>query len=576
MPEIKIGRITCYNQKVKKFYLIASTLMLEVFFVSRFFRPITAINEDLGRHLLFGKIIFTQHFIPTVNLLSYTNPTFPFINASWLFELVYFLLSKIGGFNLLLFVSTIAIAAAFWGQIYYAFKRYSVLAILLTTPLYILLLSYRTDVRPEIFSALFMSIFLVVLYSTREKPSKKLFLLVLLEILWANMHIYFFVGPVFVGLFLVDDLIVNKFGFRQSSKLYLLTLLGVTAVTVLNPNGVNGAIFPITVLFNYGLPIWENQSIINLFTIYSQLVILLPVFTAVILYFLLVLGKRNTKPVDWLLVTIFSVAMVLIFRNVLLFTFATFTIFIKQLDFVLNKYFPKIKKTFFVPKSVFYLFSLSFLLIILIQGTVVALSKPLLADYFKETGDFLIENKIDGPIYNNFNIGGYLSYRIYPQLVYIDNRPEAFPKSFFKDIYVPMQNDPAIFDEEDQKYHFNVLVIRHWDGLATEDKLLSYFVNRSNFKIVYLDPYSVILLRQTTRNEAIISKHFITKEMINVVFTSDSQVLVRYLFFFKKIGWIDKEQEAFARLKQLDPKLQILGLYPLPSRQNQVLMEKIF
>ncbi|MDE2025335.1 MAG: hypothetical protein KGJ07_02490, partial [Patescibacteria group bacterium] len=58
--------------------------------------------EDLGRHLVLGKIIVTCHCIPKTNLLSFTNPNFPFINHHWFSEVIFYLFSGVFGINSLL------------------------------------------------------------------------------------------------------------------------------------------------------------------------------------------------------------------------------------------------------------------------------------------------------------------------------------------------------------------------------------------------------------------------------------------------------------------------------------------
>ncbi|KKT25633.1 MAG: hypothetical protein UW11_C0025G0017, partial [Parcubacteria group bacterium GW2011_GWA2_43_9b] len=40
----------------------------------------SAINQDLGRHLKMGEIIWQTGHVPITNLFSYTNPNFAFIN----------------------------------------------------------------------------------------------------------------------------------------------------------------------------------------------------------------------------------------------------------------------------------------------------------------------------------------------------------------------------------------------------------------------------------------------------------------------------------------------------------------
>src|SRR5947209_12011095 len=64
-----------------------------------FFHPVTAINEDLGRHLLLGQIIDKTQTVPRVNLLSYTYPQAPVINSHWLSDVVFFFIYQQSGFN---------------------------------------------------------------------------------------------------------------------------------------------------------------------------------------------------------------------------------------------------------------------------------------------------------------------------------------------------------------------------------------------------------------------------------------------------------------------------------------------
>ena len=61
--------------------------------------------------------------------------------------------------------------------------------------------------------------------------------------------------------------------------------------------------------------------------------------------------------------------------------------------------------------------------------------------------DFYKTNKIQGPIFNNYDIGGYLIFHLYPEKIFVDNRPEAYPTSFFQDVYIPMQENNDIWKE---------------------------------------------------------------------------------------------------------------------------------
>ncbi|PIP87416.1 hypothetical protein COW81_00305, partial [Candidatus Campbellbacteria bacterium CG22_combo_CG10-13_8_21_14_all_36_13] len=64
-------------------------------------------------------------------------------------------------------------------------------------------------------------------------------------------------------------------------------------------------------------------------------------------------------------------------------------------------------------------------------------------EYVDGAVNFVLENDIQGNMFNNFDIGGYLIYRLYPdRKVFVDNRPEAYPAEFFEKVYKPMQESP--------------------------------------------------------------------------------------------------------------------------------------
>ncbi|MDO8657194.1 MAG: hypothetical protein Q7K55_00530 [Candidatus Levybacteria bacterium] len=144
------------------------TFLIFIFLFTGFFHPITAITQDLGRHFLHGKIILETKQVPLTNLFSYTYPDFPFINLHWLSEVIFYITHQLVNYNGLLIFSTIIVLAAFSFVYFYKFKKANAFALAIISFLYIKILFERTDIRPEIFSFLFLSIFIVILYKNRE------------------------------------------------------------------------------------------------------------------------------------------------------------------------------------------------------------------------------------------------------------------------------------------------------------------------------------------------------------------------------------------------------------------------
>jgi hypothetical protein len=547
-------------------YRIFFVFLLVILFLAEFFHPITPLNVDLERYLLLGKIIAETHQVPATNLLSYTYPDFPYVNTSWLTGVIYYYLFVWGGFSLLIIFNTFIAALAFGLLVFYCSRKYPLtIATIFSVTIYLLLLGFRSEIRPEVMSMMCLSLFMVILLSYRKKgdlpvgrQGKLILFLIPLEMLWVNLHIYFFVGPFLVLLFFLDHLIAHRFKFKNV-RLYFLVLVGTIMAMFVNPNGIKGVLFPLNVFHNYGLSVLENQSIFTLFNMYHSPPVLLPVLVIVFLFGILFLARKNTRPIDWMLAIIFSLAAVFIFRNILLFIFATLPTFLTQLNFLINKYRPKVKNVPMPIYAYFYFLSLFFLAYIIIylvnkDGFGVSAQRTTAVD-------FIVYHNIDGPFYNDFETGDALAYRIYPQLVFVDSRPEAYPASFFKSVYTPMQDDPRIFEKLDITYHFNALLILYIIDVPGGHSLLKYLVNSSNFKLIYLDEYMVLLVRNTAANKELIDRYSIDKNGFAISSSESLEDLFHKYLFFDKVGWRREEEAVLVAMRKSDPELCVLKKY---------------
>jgi hypothetical protein len=132
-----------------------------------------------------------------------------------------------------------------------------------------------------------------------------------------------------------------------------------------------------------------------------------------------------------------------------------------------------------------------------------------------------------------------------------------------------MQNNPMIFKRLDQRYQFNAIVISYWDDTPWGYTLLAYLVNNSNFTLVHLDPYVIVLVRNIPANKAVVSRYQVTKKNIKLT-SQNSSELVHYLFFFEKVGWKDNVKESLTLLRENDPELCMLTKYPIEKTSINV------
>lgn len=506
-----------------------------------FFHPVYSITQDLGRHLKTGEIILNNLSVPKTNLFSYTYPNFPFINHHWLSEVVYFTLFQKLGFNGLLILNTMLALLSFGLIFSIANKKNRILSLLFSFLLYAPILFERVDVRPEFFSFLFLSFFIVILYRFRsyyhnDKTYHLIFLLPFIEVLWVNVHIYFPIGIVLIAFFIIDGVLKNKSFNLRYIGILAVVLVGCVLATILNPNGLNGAFYPFRVFQNYGYSIEENQNIFFLWSLYHKQSIFFFFISLPLLFIALILNFKRVLLVDWLISIFFTILAVISVRNFPLFVFATFTPF--------AKYVSNIKLS--LPKY------LSLAFFILLLGLAIFEAWAIYGKLgfgfgvekgAKDAADFFLKNNLKGPIFNNFDIGSYLDYSLYPkEKVFVDGRPEAYPTSFFQTTYIPMQLDTHNFALVDQKYNFNTIFFSHTDQTPWAEKFIKQITQNNKWSMVYLDDWTFILTKDKN-----------AKPSINTDY-ANLKSLVQLAHFFQNTNFEDQEIRVYQKILSIDPK----------------------
>ena len=508
---------------------------LAVFFIltgTVFVHSLGSINQDIGRHLKTGEIIWQTKHVPEVNLFSYTEPNTPFVNHHWLSEVIFYFLNIYIGLKGLIIFKAGILLATFWLLWRAVVKTAEPLPFVIACLAGLLIIQNRTDVRPEIFSYLFLAYFLFAIFQAKysqkygwsrlptaiEDPRYRrtisgLYALPLVQILWTNMHIYFILGPMLLGLFTIDRWINNDSSWRLVAKITGLSLMA----TLINPNGIYGALAPLNILNSYGYSIVENQSILFLKN-YGVLLTQINIFIlATILFWLSyipILKKYGVRGYIFeigsgLALTILSFDMI---RN--LGPYAI--VYIPILAFNLQAWLSSVSINRKILVGAYALFIA--VCIFLLNGIVHN-------DFYRWVGSgnrfgleipagaeggvsFVKNNKLTGPIFNNFDVGSYLIWKLYPaQQVFVDGRPEAYSVKFFDEIYKPMQEDPTIWKHyADNVYHINYIFFDYHDITPWAQTFLSFISKDKDWPLVYQDDSVVIFLRRTPQNLSLIQK----------------------------------------------------------------------
>ncbi|HKZ37185.1 MAG TPA: hypothetical protein VJ184_06015 [Chryseolinea sp.] len=491
-----------------KFINFLCLVLIVIFSASIFLHSDYAITQDLGRHLLLGKIIWQTKTVLSTNLLSYTHPDFPFTNHHWGASVLLFFMDTVSGINGLIIWKVLFVTWAIIILFLFTQKYSGNILVILSSILALEILRDRTQIRPEIFAYLFFAILLVSFYREKERKTRVFISLPLLQLIWVNLHVSFILGIALYGLFLLD-----RFLTKRITTSYIITGIFFTLASLVNPYFIHGALYPLKLFQNYGYSIVENQSPFFLETLMSNPSITYYKISLVLIVLLVPFLLRKKY--------FFETFVVLLTGGLSFFAIRHFPFFalslVLPLSLGLKILTSKIVRFIRLTKPLilaFQLLATFTLVLIVIWESYGLISNKYYYDHFmaqrfgwgqvrglKDTMDYYIAHDLSGPIFNNFDIGSYVVYRLYPnEKVFVDGRPEAYPASFFQDVYIPMQENKDIWLQVDKLYNFKTIVYGHTDATPWGKTFLSKIVDDPAWIIRYFDDYGIILTKINASN----------------------------------------------------------------------------
>lgn len=528
-----------------KWFIIVAVIFF-VFCIS--WSKSTDFSQDLGRHLKLGEIVVKTHSVPTVNLFSYTNPAFPFINHHWLSEVIYYLLTFAFGRASLFALRFLLLTGAVLFTLKGKTKRSSILAVLFCILVFLPLLLERTEIRPELFGYFFFSLFLYIMFF--QKRTRLNYLIPPVMFLWANLHISFVFGLL---LLLVGG--IQAWRRKQPLHGYFL---GAAAV-ILNPNGIMGAVEPFVIFRNYGYSIIENQSVFFLNAIIINPVLRYYIYLAplVIIAIITLLSKKQFA--GSFILTVFYVAGMWQIRHISFFVFAALFFVPSALEYTVADveklaFFGRCRR---LPAGWILGICFGILTILICTGTIDrTYDNPRVFGYGfyeeqKEATDYILQHQLPGRIFNNFDIGGYAIYRLYPRYqVFVDNRPEAYPSDFFKNIYIPLQENDELRKQVFQQYGIHTVLYAHTDITPWGKLFVSHILSDPSWKIVFMNS-DVFIMSDRTNLPDIRNNTGFFQELIDNA--DDPAELLHYASFLSSLKQDILVGNVMLKLKTIDP-----------------------
>ncbi len=502
------------------------------------------VADDLPRQIKIGEEIVHGNFdILYKNVFSYAEPDQTFFDHHWLSGVVFYFLNLIGGWVGLVIFKIIILLAAFLIIFKVALKKANFWLVAFLSLPAIIILHERTGLRPEVFSYLFIAIYLYLLVHLDEHPeSKKIYWLIPLQLLWVNMHVFFSVGIMMTAGYLFEKIVLtppDHFSKKFSKEFFrnvihnkivqkvFIIFVALCLVSIINPRGLSGVFYHYPGA-NFPVSISENQSIMNFirgqtFWYDISIAIFFPaVALSIISYFFAF--RKNKRPIFYFLASLSTAVLsFIIIRSISFFALLFIPVVSSNLNDAFNNFLAAFAKESLKIKKI-----VSAFVVIVFIGTLCYLIYPGwvklsefkdrgvgLAYRSEESANFFIKNNLHGPIINDSDSGSYLIYYLYPkERVFVDNR---FADAYSTDIYNQSVNMTA--DEQDwqralAKYNFNVIFFYQYDAGPNIRQFLFRRTQDPSWSLVYVDIYNIILVRNTPENKDIIDRYGITRDNI--------------------------------------------------------------
>jgi hypothetical protein len=473
-------------------FLIASIrtrhVFLAVLFLGLFAMAVRNVTDpDVWWHLKTGQYIAEHKSVPHTDPFSYTRAGEPWVAHEWLTEFLLYQLERSTGWGGLILIFAAVLCAAFF-LLYlrcsggpYAAGVATVCAVWATVPVW--------GVRPQVISLLLTSLWLLILERSERTP-KLLWWTLPLTLLWVNLHAGFALGLALSALFLAGGFIERALGFhppgntpslRTAAFILLLDFL----LVPLNPNGLRMFAYPIETLRSTAMQTyiaeWASPNF-HQAEYWPFLLVVLGTFVA------LSWSRLPVRPRDLLLMLVSLYAGLCSIRMLPLFVLIAVPLVSARLGSWHGSNSRRHPQVAFrtLLNGVIVLTMAVFGGVHIVQ-VIRGQPKAEMQRFPVRAVTFLQTHPPSGPIFNHYDWGGYLIWRLYPSTpVFIDGRADLYGQHLL-DQFAGTYQLKGAWQQTLQSWNIHTVLVPADSALATGLK------NTPGWTVSYEDSQAVVL-----------------------------------------------------------------------------------
>jgi hypothetical protein len=396
-------------------------------------------DPDVGWHLRTGELIAKSHAFVRADPFSFTRHGQPWVNHEWLSDLLLYGVYQACGWAGLIDIFGALTAATFMlvfarcpGKPYFG-------ALALVLGAYAAAPSW--GVRPHTISLLLASIFLLVLERSEKKP-RVLWWTIPLSLLWVNLHAEYALGIALIILFLAGEWLDAVLGVtewntaRPRLRDLAIALSGCLAIIPLNPNGFQMYVYPVQTLRSDAMQKYIAEWASPNFHESRYLPFALMLLS---ILFLLSVSNRKLRPRDLVLLLVMTAGALRSVRHISVFVLVAVPVLSGLMQGWWNEHGRRaVTRNALSPRRLAFnaLVLVSFLgfAVVRVHGVARHQTQTEMESFPAGAVSFMELTHPPEPIFNHYNFGGYLIWKLYPDYpVYIDGRADLYGDRFLHD-----------------------------------------------------------------------------------------------------------------------------------------------
>ena len=525
------------NSTARKYLFIILIAIITAVSFLYLIRPIA--DPDFFWHLKSGQLITEQKELPSQDPFAYTSTAKPtewkhlILTGYWLSQITYSLFYQISGLLGIVFLRFITVAAL----VFIMFKRrygdntlYAGLILLFIVSI---LETFPIE-RPQVFSFLFFALLLLFLEKLRNDHStakRNIYVCTvpLLMLIWANTHPGYLVGQGALLLYVLLEGIkffhplLRPIKKEAYQKLLLACFMGIV-FSFINPATFHAfelLRLPtyLSILSSSNIGFITNQeymSSVQIFEKFNDYSILLYWFTMLLTFAALIVNFKKTDITDIALLAgtgFFSFMQV---RYIPFFLIASLPVISRSFS---KQNLATLAKVILIPSAV--------IAALFFAGDETANIKNFRTGswidenrYPVKSTDFIISSNIRGNMYNHYNWGGYLIWRLAPERkVFIDGR-------FLDDkIYMQAMTLNIAYSKEGEavpkwksileSYNVNYIITPISEPSDPFIPLVNALLYDNDWSLVFAESNSMVFIKNIPENFSIINKYAIPKRYLS-------------------------------------------------------------